>query len=320
MLPLSRWRSRDGRQQVALVRPLLEVARQETEAYCAGLGLAPRRDSSNAEERFARNRLRRTVMPMLRKLNPEVGESLRRLADSAARDLVYLESGVAGAWPRIASPASSGLRLQRDAFLALHPSLQAHLLQRAYAELAGEAADLTFGQVEAMVRLAAGGAGRAVSLGHGLRFITSYGWLFLSRGPLAPTGPALKAVAVPMSGEVSIPGWRIGCRLLGPGELPPRASWGRDPCQAHLDAQALGEALAVRARLPGDRFHPLGMPGVKKLKEFMIDARIPQHERDGTPLLVSEKGIAWVVGCRIAHWARVTPETRQALEVTFARE
>ncbi|MCH7706731.1 MAG: tRNA lysidine(34) synthetase TilS, partial [Chloroflexi bacterium] len=74
MLPLSRWHSRDGRRDVALVRPLLRVTRQETEAYCASQGLVPRYDSSNLQDRFTRNRIRRYLMPQLKQYNPSIRE------------------------------------------------------------------------------------------------------------------------------------------------------------------------------------------------------------------------------------------------------
>jgi tRNA(Ile)-lysidine synthase len=43
----------------------------------------------------------------------------------------------------------------------------------------------------------------------------------------------------------------------------------------------------------------------KKLQDFFTDARVAREWRDRVPLLVSSRGIAWVVGYRIAHWARV---------------
>jgi tRNA(Ile)-lysidine synthase len=45
----------------------------------------------------------------------------------------------------------------------------------------------------------------------------------------------------------------------------------------------------------------------KKLQDFFTDARVPRTWRDRVPLLVSDRGIAWVVGYRIAEWAKVIP-------------
>jgi|GEM_PF-721475 len=102
------------------------------------------------------------------------------------------------------------------------------------------------------------------------------------------------------------------------------------PHREVFDADAVGSELIVRTRLRGDTFRPLGSPGRKKLKSFLIDAKVPQHRRDGLLLLcaVTSSGtspgtssgtghdkkrgeILWVVGLRMAEAARVKTTTRR---------
>ena len=86
-----------------------------------------------------------------------------------------------------------------------------------------------------------------------------------------------------------------------------------------MDATRLGREVRVRTRRPGDRFQALGMPSLKKLKDFLIDAKVPRLARDRLPLIVSPAGIAWVVGMRIAEWAKVTPDTDAILSLEVIR-
>ena len=86
-----------------------------------------------------------------------------------------------------------------------------------------------------------------------------------------------------------------------------------------FDADRLGEEVLLRSPRQGDRFQPLGMAGHKKLQDFMVDAKIPRSWRDRVPLVVSPRGIAWVVGWRIAEWAKVK-QTEPQLELRFIRE
>jgi tRNA(Ile)-lysidine synthase len=72
-------------------------------------------------------------------------------------------------------------------------------------------------------------------------------------------------------------------------------------------------------RSPGDRFQPLGSPHTKKLKAFLIDAKVPRTERDRLPLITTHAGIAWVAGVRPADWAKVTPTTRVILRLQLIR-
>ncbi|MCZ6891910.1 MAG: tRNA lysidine(34) synthetase TilS [Chloroflexi bacterium] len=318
MLPHTVRRSRNGTRRLALLRPLLRVTREETVAYCQARGLAPRHDSSNLEERYTRNRIRHRLLPSLAQYNPSIREALVRLARTAARDMDFIDRQLQQAWLALVTPEPWGLRVRRDGFRGLHPSLQAHLLRRAWEELAGETADLTSTQVEAMMDLVRGeeGGRRSLSLGRGVRFHTGYEEITLGRRPASAPLPPMEPALLSLPGEAHIHGWRVTARLV---DGPVQVGAG-EPYRAHLDVAALGDRVQIRPRRAGDRFQPLGMEGTKRLNEFMIDARIPKNWRDRVPLLEGESGVAWVVGWRIAHWARVTEATGQVVEVIFARE
>jgi tRNA(Ile)-lysidine synthase len=65
---------------------------------------------------------------------------------------------------------------------------------------------------------------------------------------------------------------------------------------------AAGERVTVRSRRPGDRLQPLGAPGRRRLKEVLVDRRVPHRLRDRLPLVcLGERGerIAWVPGVTV---------------------
>lgn len=70
--------------RAGIVRPLLCIDRADAAAVCAAAGIAPRDDPSNRSLRYARNRIRRRVLPELARINPQVSGALARLADAAA--------------------------------------------------------------------------------------------------------------------------------------------------------------------------------------------------------------------------------------------
>ena len=77
----------------------------------------------------------------------------------------------------------------------------------------------------------------------------------------------------------------------------------------------------MRAWRPGDRIQPLGMRGKKKLQDLFTDLRVPRPWRERVPILETEAGIAWVVGHRIADWAKVGPDaSEQALWIRFSQD
>jgi len=122
---------------------------------------------------------------------------------------------------------------------------------------------------------------------------------------------------IPLSipGEVILDaqGWAVSATLTSGSDLDflspgGRKSENRDltPLAAAVQGPVL--PLAVRSRLPGDRFRPLGLGGRrKKLQDFLVDRKIARELRDSLPLVVdSEDRIVWVVGESVAEDFRVT--------------
>ena len=98
---------------------------------------------------------------------------------------------------------------------------------------------------------------------------------------------------------------RVADRSLAAGELSGR--W------AVFDADRLEHPLCVRPRRPGDRMRLLGLSGSKKVKEIMIDAKVPRRLRNRVPMVIHGEEIIWIPGLRRSDWAPVTKETRRFL-------
>jgi len=302
--------------EATVVRPILSVSRRDTEAYCHALGLEPRLDETNLSLKPARNRVRSELLPLLEQYNPAVREALVRLSRSAARDAAYIESAVDEAWDRIARRDEAGVSLDRSAFQGLAPAIQSHLLRRAVRVVKGDLEDVEQNHVDGMARLMAGSAGRSLDLPGGVRFSVGYDRAWIASGGCEELAlPPLEGEhTVQVPGQTVLPGWRIVATISERGKVmaDPAAS-----LAAVLDYDSVGENLRVRPRKRGDRFQPKGMPQPKKLQDFMVDSRIPRSLRDRVPLVVSERGIAWVVGWRIAEWARPRDEGGLAVELRF---
>ena len=85
----------------------------------------------------------------------------------------------------------------------------------------------------------------------------------------------------------------------------------------YLDYDRLGgETLTVRQRRPGDRFTPLGSPGERKLKDYLISRHIPRAQRDFVPLIVTGGRIRVVVGFGLDDGAALSENTRRILKIT----
>lgn len=335
-----------GYPNLRIFRPLLGVTKEDTLAYCRALGRDFRDDSGNYLPRFTRNRVRHRLLPLLAdEFNPRVREALGRLARTAALDLDFIEGEVSRLWPELATVTGDAVTFDISRLAALHPSLQRMVLRRGYSELTGDTRRLRESHLSAMAALISGRAtvGK-VELPQGVRLHRAYDRLLVSREPELscplPDFQGEHRLELPTEGGSGVveyvEGWRVTMRaeVLSEGDV---RLWDRpeDPerptdlpvepdsaftWSAWLDWESLGQELSLRTRRPGDRFQPLGMSRGKKLQDFFIDAKVPRTWRYRVPLLVSERGIAWVAGHRIADWAAVKTgelRSRPAIWVTM---
>ena len=110
------------RRDAELARPLLDISRREIEAYLERLHLIPRRDPSNDDPRFTRNRLRQQVLPAIDGFDPAARELLARTADILSEEDRLLEAQVA--------ELPDNLPADRARFAALPPALQRRVIRR----------------------------------------------------------------------------------------------------------------------------------------------------------------------------------------------
>ncbi len=186
-----------GQQPIEIIRPLIECSRAEVLAFLESRGEPWREDETNADTRYARNRLRREVLPLLREaINPKANEALGRLADQAAEAADVLADALDAAWygivrevpvsgsaRRVSRPAAPD-RLDRrggsgdpprsividaDDFALLRPWLQGAILRRAVERLGGGLKSMSAERTRAAARaLLSGSVAGPVELPGGL--------------------------------------------------------------------------------------------------------------------------------------------------------
>lgn len=310
-------RHRSRRGGLWILRPLLDVTRQEVLAYLRAAGLEPRFDRTNLELSYFRNRLRHELLPRLKSYNPRFPEALLRAARSLQEDHRFLQGQVKRSWLRLVHREAGSFVVRREGFLRLPAALQSHLLRRLVFRSGARLRDFGYPATRQALQLIAGPPAEMPLPGR-LRLWVGYEEFVVGRVRPEPGWPSLEApVRLPVPGEVSLPGgWVARARWRPAAE----ASFQRRPpvWEAWLDPDAARGELWLRTYRPGDRFQPLGMEGHKSLREFFVDERIPRSWRRRLPLLVRDGEILWVAGFRLSQGARLRGAGGQALHVVLA--
>jgi tRNA(Ile)-lysidine synthase len=294
-------RPRSGR----VVRPLLSEGRDRVRALALEAGLPFRDDPTNEEPRYARNRIRNEVLPVLRDLSPAAERVIAETRAELAEESEALEAIAAEALE--SAGAGSGSVVSAEALDQLHPAV-ARLALRALAErAAGRPVPLGRERASEIRRLAAEPEGGIVELGGGLEARLEHGHVRFALGAPEPA----QEVRLALPGSCRFGGWEVRAEL-GP---PPPGEPGADT--AVLDPEALGAGeLVVRAWREGDRIRPLGLGGTKSLQDLFTDRRVPRSLRRSLPVVTSGGRVAWIAGVAVSEEFVAAPGAVRAIVIS----
>ncbi len=309
-----------------IIRPLLFAWRRDILAYLHAGGLEYRMDATNEEPCCRRNLLRLEWIPLIeRHFHGRALDAIVRHAELAREEESWWETEIERHWEGICREHRE-MRMVLDAprLRVLHPALQRRILRRAIEKLQGHLQRLEARHIEALRHLASGPPRTGhLDLPASLQADRHSDDLILSLGgPSTPSGP----VPGPNEGSFGAPGvfrfggWEWTLRLLDRSDAPVDPKGGssiENAFVALMDAETLVWPLHVRTWRPGDRFMPLGLQATQKLQDFFVNAKVERVRRGQVPLLCDGEKICWVAGMRLDDRVKVTPRTRQVLEVSL---
>ncbi|MDA8157032.1 MAG: tRNA lysidine(34) synthetase TilS [Actinomycetota bacterium] len=293
-----------------IIRPLIETPRVEIEEFLGREEIGYITDPSNLKEDYLRNRIRLSVVPVLKEINPSFVLAATRTANVLAEEERYFESIVLKTIMRLLHNKADG---EVEFFLSPLESLDIVILRRVLRKMLDITAGLRgveFTHIEDIIKLVKKGApGDRINLPHGVRAIKKYSTFLITTKVPSRVEPA----TMEGPGELEVPGTGKIIKVyyaekgFQPGE----------PKKMYLfDADRVSFPLVIRARQDGDFFCPAGLAGSrKKLQDFFVDEKTPRDQRDAVPLIISGGDIILVCGMRADERFKPTDETRRLLVI-----
>jgi len=296
-----------------IIRPLIEVERQEIEEFLEVQGLHYIVDSSNLKEDYFRNRLRLSLMQEFKKINPRMAQTVSRTMDILREEERYFDIAVTKALMKLISRKTD---LRIELFLTPMESMDKAILRRVLRRAINETKGLRgmgFVHIEdIMGMIKEGKPGDRLSLPKGLRVIRNYATLVI-------TSEMPQRMETAM---LNVPGQAVmeDIKAVIKASLEERVEgYGDGKTVAVFDADRTGTTLLVRPREKGDCFYPAGFGKRKKLQDFFVDEKVPRDERDAIPLILSGNDIVWIAGYRGDERFRVTEGTKRFLKLEFKK-
>ncbi len=290
-----------------IIRPLLFATRDEITAFVRQQNLQWREDSSNADGKYLRNRLRLELMPVLRNIQPDfskkLNETIRIIRDTETVFRQKIEEGKVD----LVDTKGDEVRILISWLEEFYP------LETWLYELL-KPFSFTYSQVRDIGQSVFSGSGKLFdSPTH--RLIRDRDYLIVApiRSTAMPPDEPILAFSPGLTSQPQVP-----VPLTFRIEDADKVSIPSNPNIACFDFERLQFPLYLRKWVKGDFFYPFGGKGKKKLSDFFIDQKIPVHQKNSVYLLTSGDDIIWIPGMRADNRYKVTNLTKKVLLVHLA--
>ena len=292
------------------IRPFIEITRAEVEHYLRSRGLEWREDATNRDPRFARNRIRQSLLPQMRReWNPRIADALAHLANLAHEEERWWSAEIDRLAADLLEHKSEGIEVCATALAGLPRAVARRLARRAMAEVRGDLRRIEYPHVEQLLELAGRASGEGRLRLPGLNVMRSFDWVRIA--PAAPP-EAFVPVSLVVPGTYATPGGSSALRLEVAGKT--RA----EPCatlKAELSLRLIPAPLELRGWRPGDHYRPAGQSRDRKLKEMFQRARVPSWRRPLWPIVTGGGKIVWARGFGAAAEFAAGKKRGQVLQI-----
>ena len=282
-----------------LIRPLLNTTREEIEQYLDDFALGHVEDETNESLVFARNRLRKNVMPELEKINVALRQNVARTAAIVRREDDYLNTLAAEYLP------DEGTRLDCQRLWEAPEVLRPRVVRLLAKRLDTGKKDWGAVHVEAILELAKKGRDGCVSLPDGAVAVCCGGVLQLQKAKVPTDGPLVLAEGVHCRN-----GWRVTV-----AQVSDAAEWKENA--VYVNKESLG-ALQLDMWRSGDGLELPGSRGRRSVKRLLTERGVPPQERQNVPCIRVDGVAAAVYG--VGTDVHYLPEDGGMIEVIFEKE
>ncbi len=267
------------------IRPMLDVSRTQIEKYCSENNLKFVTDATNKNTVYTRNKVRNLLIPEIAEwFNPNIADTITSNAKIISDDESFLNSVADSEFKRYYSDNG----VQCDVLISMHIAIARRFIRKMIEHIC-PLDDVSSAVVESVYKIAKKNqTGRFVNISDEVAARIEYGKLIVSR---IPEKCAEFEYNVKIGEKKYIPELNLTILAEYAGERV-------DDGYVYFSATDALTEIIIRNRRSGDVFYPSGMGGRKKVKDYMINEKIPKFERDRIGIMAFGDDIAWIIGYR----------------------
>ena len=297
-----------------IIRPLLDIERQEIEQYCSDFKLYPRIDSSNQEDQFTRNKMRLKLIPYINELfHADITKSIYKTISHLRGDEEIIESSVKEHYEEcLLGTENREVCLDVKKLKACDDSMLKRVIRSAINSAKHDLHDIGTVHVEQVVRLTRKGqSGRHLRLPGEIIVVKHHDTLKIYKETGKREKPKFeKPLIIPGKTQLL----DISCEIDALVEKRTEVQKEKNNSKTqYFDYEKVkGKPLVVRNRREGDI---INLGGTKKLKKYFIDAKISESIRDYIPLVAEGNEVIWAIGYRVSDSYKLIETSAGALKL-----
>jgi len=268
-----------------IIRPLLNVSREEIIAYCMKNKLLFRQDSSNNQNYYNRNKIRNILLPFIKEhFNPKAVDAIVRLSDISYKEDIYLNSIAKDFYGEVVEKNGDSYHIDIDKLSRLDYIMAIRILKLTLTDVYGVFYNLISEHMLMVLELKDRQSGKTVSLPKGIVAVRSFNKIIISN-------------------EIDVPQRTFYSYILQPEQelfIPEANKWffltkmpKQDVKTISFNHNLKNKDIVVRTRKTGDTIY-FNNIGTKSIKKYFIEQKIPKDERNIIPLLATGQDIIYI--------------------------
>lgn len=283
-------------QNEKVIRPLLSFSRQQMEEYASVNKLKWREDSSNASDKYLRNKIRHHLVPLLKELNPTFISSFEKTQSFLSEAQELVDDAAIMVYQQVAREEGEDIYFDLGRLLQL-PNYSSYLYQWLK--------EFGFTAWDDIYELVTSQSGKQV-LAPYFRLIKDRDCLILSPSPSQESQQEFEIESI--ESKVKFP---LNLDFSNVSEIGVASD-----STIFVDEDKLVFPLTLRHWNEGDVFQPFGMEGKsKKVSKLFKDEKLSLIDKEKVWLLCSNNQVVWVVGIRQDERFKIDPNSNNLLKI-----
>lgn len=261
------------------IRPINEIYKSEIIDYLDTNNIPYVVDSTNLENDYTRNSIRLDLIPFIEKrYNPKFKEKINSLLNEIREVNEILEVDYS---KYIFENTLSAQELINEKSFYIKGKIINYYLNK-------NGVSVSRRKIENIINILSSGGSKKIKLDKSCTLIKEYDKIFVENGKIAEK--EVKEIRMTVPGEAEFGSYIISAF---------RETKKRDNDSSEFTTNLKeGDELLIRGRVQGDVMIPIGMDNYKKLKEIMINSKVPKDERGKIPVILLDNEIVWAAGVK----------------------